>query len=160
MLHMLLEGQSQLLCTAQQILAVNPPCEGFVLHLFEHGAHIHLVQRAVWAYKRNGNDEAADFIAGKDGVFQSALAGDSCVVCMRAHRPHNHFGHTPRPQILHRPKRMLLQRWEPLIIQIMQESHDTPQLLIFAKEPCIVCHTGFHRQRMSAQILRLCPFTK
>src|ERR1035437_1839825 len=83
---MLLEGNAQFLCTLDQLVPRHLPGEALVLHLLDDGVRIHLIEAAVRADVRDGDDEATQLVAGVDGPRQEAYTRHAGVVAVAQDR--------------------------------------------------------------------------
>lgn len=77
---------------------------------------------------------------------------------MRQRRATPRFRHAAAAQLLYTDKRVSrFLGWTPFVIEIMDESHNTPALLVFAEPPRVRAHSRFGGQQVLAEVGILNP---
>ena len=107
------------------------------------------------AHERAGVHETAQLVAGEERLLQRRVARQPEVLGVREHGLHDLFGIALLAQDRGAVLRVLVERRVHLVVEVVQECRDAPQLLVLAELPRIRGRRGLDGERVPQQRLAL-----
>src|SRR5262249_12468374 len=149
------EWHTQRLGAASQLLAVDSPREGLVLHLLAHGSRVDRRQRAVWLHKGARDDEAAHLVHGIEGFADRGVARNAQVFGVRGDVAQSILW--PAPLTEHRDAAVgvLLGGGTALVVPVVDEAEHAPALLALTEAAGVRSHSRLDAAHVAAQVLAL-----
>jgi len=142
------------------VVAIHGPAEGLVLELLRHRLRRQVEQALRRPDESHGNDEADHFVDGVDAAVEVAPALHTGVVGMPEHRVDDLLGDPASPQLRRADERVFLERRVAVVVEVVQQADDAPEVFIAAHPTRIPPHAGFHRERMLDQVWCLGPLVE
>src|SRR5437773_198482 len=140
-IDVLVERHAQVVRATEDVLAIYPAGERFVLHLFLDRGDVDYRKRPARLHQSHGNDKAHQLIHPVQGFLHVRLAGHAGVVGVGQDRPAPRLRHAAPSQLLHADQRMPgFPRWTPFVVEIVHQAHSPPDVLILAKPARIGPH--------------------
>src|SRR5262249_50806890 len=146
---------TQRLGAASQLLAVDSPREGLVLHLLAHGSRVDRRQRAVWLHKGARDDEAAHLVHGIEGFADRGVARNAQAFGVRGDVAQSILW--PAPLTEHRDAAVgvLLGGGTALVVPVVDEAEHAPALLALTEAAGVRSHSRLDAAHVAAQVLAL-----
>src|SRR5450755_2268769 len=145
------EVDAHLGSAVDDVVTADGAGEGFVLHFFPDGLGFNLRQRLVGFHQRGGGDESGELVASEQRLLKHALTRDSAVVGMRQDGAANVFGIAAIFQDLAAFERMVLGGRIFFVIEVVDESDQTPEVFVFAELASVSAEANFHRKGVFAK---------
>src|SRR5438128_2384430 len=123
----LVAGHAQVVRATQDVLAIYPARELFVLHLFLDRRDVDYRKRPARLHQSHGNDKAHQLIHPVQGFLHVRLAGHAAVVGASQDRPAPRLRHAAPSPLLHANQRLPgFLCWTPAVGQIVHQSDSLP----------------------------------
>src|SRR5436190_351162 len=156
----LVEVHAELLGAGADLVAVDGRGEARLLELLLDGLGRQPVD-ALGAHVGAGQDEAAELVDRVERLLQGRIARDAQEVGVRGDGPDDDRVDVARLQLGQRDPRVAgLEVGVALVIHVVQEADDAPQLLVLAVAARVGAHRRLDGHAMAAQGLRLDPFAE
>jgi hypothetical protein len=155
--HVLVEVDAELLRAAAHVVAVDRGREARLLELLLDRLGRHAAD-ALGAHHRTRHDEARELVDGVQRVLERALARHVEVVGVRGDGPDELWRLAAALELGHRQPRVArLRVGMALVVHVVQQAHDAPQLLVLAGAPGGGAHGRLDGQAVAAQGGRFDP---
>ena len=140
------------------VVAVDAGRERLLLELLAHAARLERGE-ALRAHEAAGVHEAGQLVAGEEHALEVALALRDVlqVVRMREHGAHEPLGIAQLAQVRRAVLRVLVERGMALVVEVVQQRHVAPRVLVVAALARIGAHGGLDRVGVAPQRLALRP---
>jgi len=154
----LFERDAELLRAFADVLAADAFGEGFVFQAALHGVHLEIEDALRRADVSARGEEAGELVASEQRVLERRLARDAGIVRVREDRANNFFGVAALAQNFRAFRGMsrvggMFVVGPALVIEVMEQRRDAPNLFISALLACVCTDAGFDGQHVLAQAL-------
>src|SRR5262249_47696929 len=112
------EWQSEQIGSGAEVLAFHSTGERLVFHPLHHRRRLEVQNALARTDQRRRGDESAQLVAGKECLFEAALARDAAVIGMRKDGPNDPFGVTFRIKDLAAAKRVIVEVRPALVVEV------------------------------------------
>src|ERR1700687_882627 len=161
----LFERDAQLSGAFADVVAADAFGEGLVFHAALHGIYFQIEDAFRGANVGAGGEKASQFIAGEEGALEQGLARHIAVVCVREDGADDFLGVTTLAKDFGAFGGVVLFRsvgfvWPALVVEVVQQGGDAPELFIGDVLAGIGADAGFHGQHVLAEALGLRVFAQ
>lgn len=163
--NMFVERNAQFFSALDNVFATDTLGEGFVFHAPFHEADFQVENALGRPDVGAGDEETGQFIAGEERVFEWSLAGNAGIIGVGKNGP-NHFfrimmsaeNFCPFGGVLAVGGMVVV--GPPLVIKVMKERGDAPEVLVGAVFPGIGLDTSLDSEHVLAETLGLRVFAE
>jgi len=161
----LFERDAELFRAFADVLAADAFGEGFVFQAALHGVHFEIEDALRGANVRTRSEKAGELVASEKRVLEGRLARDAGIIRVREDRANNYFGVAALAQNFRAFRGMpragcVFVVGPALVIEIMEQRRDAPNLLIGGLLARVGANAGFDGKHVLAQALRFSEFAQ
>ena len=149
---MLVEVDAQLFRAPGHLLAVDAGRERRLLELLPHGPRLEGGD-AVRTHEPAGVDEAAELVAGEERLLELCVPGQMEMLRVREDGLDDLLGVPLLPQDRCAVLRVLVERRVHLVVEIVEKSRHSPELLVLPEVACVSANGGLDREGMTPKRL-------